>query len=335
MTAGSPAKRLRHSLIDSWRLRSLAYRLLSSKALAGFGPYRAWYRSRIALEQRSRLDQPRVVSVETTNACNAACVMCGHRLMKRPQGRMTWNLYKKIVDQAKGWDLETFYLSGFGEPLLDPELAARVSYARRAGIVNTAIVTNASLLSRERAADLARAGLARVHLSVDAATPGAFSRLRPGLDFERVMENIENLIALRPRPTVVLQLVLVDQEPDEVRRVIRRFRGRVERLTVRQAQDWAGRVKLRPKEFTPHLSASGAWPPCRYLWDQMNVYWDGTVPACCLDYEAQQPLGDASRQSLSEIWTGPALADLRQKHNAGRRDLVPLCRRCRYFSVWW
>jgi MoaA/NifB/PqqE/SkfB family radical SAM enzyme len=327
--------RLRRSLIDSWRLRSLAYRLLSSQALAGFWPYRACYRRRIAREQRARLEHPRVVSVETTNACNASCAMCGHRLMRRPQGRMEWKLYQRVVEQVKGWGLESFYLSGYGEPLLDTELADRVSLARRAGIGNTAIVTNASLLDGRRAAELARAGLARVHLSIDAATPQAYARMRPGLDFGQVMENVERLLAMRPRPAVVLQLVLVDQGPDEVRKVIRRFRGRVDRLTVRQAQSWAGRVSLRTREFTPHLAASAAWPPCRYLWDQLNVYWDGTVPACCLDYEAEQPLGDAARQDLAAIWSGPALADLRERHGAGRRDLIPLCRRCGYFSVWW
>ncbi len=327
--------RLRRRLIDSWRLRSLTYRLLSSDALAGFSPYRVWYRRRIANEQRARSGHPRVVSVETTNACNAACVMCGHRLMRRLQGRMEWNLFKRIVEQVKGWNLESFYLSGYGEPLLDPELADRVSMARRAGIENTAIVTNASLLDGQRADELTRAGLARVHLSIDAASPQTFSRLRPGLDFGQVMENVERLLEMRPRPAVVLQLVLVDQGPDEVRKVIRRFRDRVDRLTVRQAQSWAGRVKLSPREFTPHLKASAAWPPCRYLWDQLNIYWDGTVPACCLDYEAEQPLGDAGRQDLAAIWSGPALADLRAKHSAGRRDLIPLCRRCGYFSVWW
>lgn len=329
------SSKLRQGLIDSWRLRSLVYRLLSSRALAGFGPYRAWYRRRIASEQRARLGQPRVVSVETTNACNAACVMCGHRLMRRAQGRMDWKLYRRVVEQVRGWRLESFYLSGYGEPLLDPELADRVSFARQAGIENTAIVTNASLLDEKRAAELVRAGLSRVHLSIDAATPEAYSRLRPGLDFGRVMDNVEGLIRMIPRPVVVLQLVLVDQGPDEVREVIGRFRGRVDRLTVRQAQSWAGRVRLQTREYTPHLAASAAWPPCRYLWDQLNVYWDGTVPACCLDYEAEQPLGDARLQDLAAIWSGPALTDLREKHGAGRRDLIPLCRRCGYFSVWW
>ncbi|HBE73252.1 MAG TPA: hypothetical protein DDW31_04055 [candidate division Zixibacteria bacterium] len=326
---------LRRRVIDSPHWRGLAYRALSSAPLNRSTIYRALYRRRIVRQQKDRRGFPRVVSVESTSACNASCVMCGHRIMKRPVGRMSWGLYKNIVDQARGWPLETFFLSGFGEPLLDPGLAAKAAYAREAGVANTAIVTNASLLTPDRAAELRDAGLGRIHLSLDAASPAAYSRLRPGLDFGRVMENIDGLLRMRPRPAVVLQLVLVDQGPAEVRAVIERFRGRVERLTIRQAQDWAGRVALKTAAYSPHLSFRGHWPPCRYLWDQLNVCWDGTVPACCLDFEAEQPLGNARRQSLEEIWLGPVLGGLRKKHDAGRRGSIPLCRRCRYFPVWW
>ncbi len=326
---------LRRAVIDSWRLRDLAYRALSSRSLNRSAIYRALYRRRIESVQRVRAGHPRVLSVETTNACNASCVMCGHRLMRRPVGRMSWELYKNIVEQARGWPLETFYLSGYGEPLLDPDLPRRAAHAREAGIGCTAIVTNASLLAPERAAELQDAGLARVHLSIDAASPETYSRLRPGLDFGRVMANVESLLRMRPRPQVVLQLVLLDQKPAEVREVVRRFRGRVDRLTVRQAQDWAGRVKFGSGAYSPHLASRGYWPPCLYLWDQLNVYWDGTVPVCCLDYEADQPLGSAADLGLLEIWQGQVLADIRENHNAGRRDTVSLCRRCRYFPVWW
>ncbi len=329
------AEALRDRIIASWRLRSWSYRLLSSPSLNRLPLYRRLYGRRIALRQARGRQYPQVVSVETTNACNAACTMCGHRLMQRRKGRMSWELYRDIISQIKSWPLKTLFLSGFGEPLLDPDLAARVEYANKSGLGPLAIFTNASLLDRARTEELHRAGLKRLHLSLDAASPQTFARLRPGLDYHRTMANIEDLLSLSPRPQVFLQLVIVDQGPEEIRRLMALFQGRVERLLVRQAQDWAGRVKFLASGFSPHLVSHPWWPPCHYLWEQLNIYWDGTVPSCCLDYEAAQPLGGAAGQSLSEIWHGPLLREIREKHNAGRRDHLPLCRRCRYFSVWW
>ncbi|OGF17805.1 MAG: hypothetical protein A2509_04775 [Candidatus Edwardsbacteria bacterium RIFOXYD12_FULL_50_11] len=94
-------------------------------------------------------------------------------------------------------------------------------------------------------------------------------------------------------------------------------------------------MPLPDREHSSHLVEREHWPPCRYLWEQLNIYWDGTVPVCCLDYEARQTVGNAQTDALASIWQGAALGGLRQKHNAGQRDQLSLCRHCRYFSVWW
>jgi len=326
---------LRHWIIDSRRPRQLALRLLSSSWLSHCPPYQEVYRTWIRSRQRGYLGRPDILSLETTNACNARCLMCGHRLMKRPVGFMSPELYGRILEQLPAWDLKTLYLSGFGEPLLDETLPDKISQARPRTKAEIAIVSNGSLLTREMARNLSAAGLDRIHLSLDGANPKTFSRLRPGLDFHQVIDNIQGLLDLSCRPRVIIQVVMVDQPSKDLEELRRTFRGRVDRLIFRQAQDWAGRVALKVKAYSPHLSAAGSAPPCRYLWDQMNIYWNGIVPSCCLDYEARQPLGDANTQSLADIWQGARLQSIRQKHNAGLRDQLPLCRHCGYFSVWW
>lgn len=322
-------------VIDSRRPRQLAYRLLSSAWLSHCLTYQEVYRLWIRHRQRHGLAHPETLSLETTNACNARCLMCGHRLMRRPVGFMSSELFHRILEQLSGWDLKTLYLSGFGEPLLDRKLPDKISLARSRTKAEIAIVTNGSLLTDEMAGRLSEAGLDRIHLSLDGANSEAFSRLRPGLDFRQVLDNIEGLLARPRRPRVIMQVVMVDQSPADMEEIERRFGRRVDRLTFRQAQDWAGRVELKVRAYSPHLSSASAWPPCRYLWDQLNIYWDGTVPSCCLDYEARQPLGNANVQSLEDIWQGARLQAVRQKHNTGRRHQLPLCRHCRYFSVWW
>ncbi|HTY08996.1 MAG TPA: SPASM domain-containing protein, partial [Candidatus Edwardsbacteria bacterium] len=220
-------------------------------------------------------------------------------------------------------------------PLCDPHLAQRVGLARRAGIKRIGTVTNAALLDRAAAAELTAAGLGLVHISLDGASRDTYNRLRVNLDFDAVAANIDGLLALRPRPAVHIQMVLFEQNRADAARIRQRWGGRAERVIVRQAQDWAGQVEIPAPAYTPHLRRRNSWPPCRYLWDQLNVSWDGTVPLCCLDYEAAQVIGDAVRQPLAGIWAGDALRGIRERHNKGARDDVPLCRRCGYYSVWW
>ncbi|MCU0606504.1 MAG: SPASM domain-containing protein [Candidatus Edwardsbacteria bacterium] len=316
-------------------LRGIGYRLLASPIVGRNRIYRACYAGRIASVQRRGLSFPRVVAIEGTNRCNAACVMCGHRTMRRAQGVMAWPLYQRLIAQLRGTPVETVLLSGFGEPLCDPDLVRRVAAAKAAGLPRVGIVTNAALLAPPAAGALAAAGLDLVHVSLDGASAATYGRLRPGLDFDIVTANLDYLLGLRPRPAVHIQMTLFEENRRDARLLERRWRGRAERLIFRQAQDWAGQVDIPAPAYSPHLRDSDAVPPCRYLWNQINIYWDGTVPLCCLDFEAAQPVGDAARQTLADIWQGPALQAIRGRHQEGRRGEVPLCRGCRYFPVWW
>ena len=43
-------------------------------------------------------DFPPVVRLETTNACNARCIICPHRDMRRPIVTMSSELYTRLID---------------------------------------------------------------------------------------------------------------------------------------------------------------------------------------------------------------------------------------------
>ena len=40
---------------------------------------------------------PELIYIETTNICNAKCIMCPHVKMKRPQGFMSQQMFKKAI----------------------------------------------------------------------------------------------------------------------------------------------------------------------------------------------------------------------------------------------
>ena len=75
--------------------------------------------------------------------------------------------------------------------------------------------------------------------------------------------------------------------------------------------------------------------PCRFLWTDLVINWNGEVPACCQDYEGSMVVGDANLLSLKEIWNGRLLQNLRTKHLENKMDQIPLCKVCDYRSVWW
>jgi hypothetical protein len=58
------------------------------------------------------------------------------------------------------------------------------------------------------------------------------------------------------------------------------------------------------------------------------VQVDGTVNVCCFDYDGAMVVGDLTRQTFSEIYSGAELARIRELHASGQADQLPLCRVC-------
>ncbi|MEI7905183.1 MAG: radical SAM protein, partial [Candidatus Firestonebacteria bacterium] len=82
---------------------------------------------------------PRIVAIEPTSLCNLKCTMCpvhssGGKENKRAAGMMKFGLYKRIINQLPEKEKVNLVLHGYGEPLLHPEIAEMVAYAKKAGI---------------------------------------------------------------------------------------------------------------------------------------------------------------------------------------------------------
>ncbi|MGH7589784.1 MAG: SPASM domain-containing protein, partial [Gemmatimonadota bacterium] len=56
--------------------------------------------------------------------------------------------------------------------------------------------------------------------------------------------------------------------------------------------------------------------------------WDGTVSPCPQDWYGELFLGDARRQTLMEIWNGPAMVDLRKKMRTRDVGCLSPCNGC-------
>lgn len=327
---------LRERVKMSAVFRELFYKLLKTKSLNGNSFYNYFYRRRIKRIISAHEEFPKTVAVESSAYCNSRCIMCPSSTMSRKKGIMSWSRFADIADECAEHGVQKLYLSGFGESLLDKGLEEKVSYAHSRG-VNTSIVTNASLLDRSRALGLIEAGLDEVNVSLDGASADVYNRIRVGLDFDSVVENVRTLASARRggRPRIQIEMVLLGSNSSQIPALRREWARVADSILVRQPQDWLKSVSLDPVVYTPHRGREGAWPPCIYPFTQLSVYWDGTVPVCCLDYDAEGSVGVQGSESLYAIWHGEKLKSCREKHLTRKGNLPPPCDRCSYFSVWW
>lgn len=286
---------------------------------------------------RKQLPFPRWIIVENTNRCNANCAICPHGEMTRPATTMPMALFERIVAEAAPHRqaIDKFVLFLHGEPLLDELLPARIAAARRAGIPHLQLSTNASLLDAETGRQLVAAGLDELIISIDGATAAGYGASRRGLDLARVEANAERFLANRGAVKVIVRMIEFAGNAAEAEQFRRRWADRGAEVVVEPAHNWGGaREGLRPGP-----GPDGQFP-CHSPWAGMVILADGTVPLCCLDYDAKVKLGDLNRQTILEVWRSPAAEALRRAHLERDYRDYPSCAACSYtydypHPDWW
>src|SRR5689334_21818239 len=127
---------------------------------------------------------PSVCHFSITNACNARCAFCSFAHDRLPAESRRWVTLADAKDACDILRRNGFRIVHFngGEPLVHRDLTAMVAHATRIGMM-TVLDTNGALLTQARIDALADAGLAKVCISIDAASRAVHDSNRgiPGL----------------------------------------------------------------------------------------------------------------------------------------------------------
>ncbi|MBF0166150.1 MAG: radical SAM protein [Alphaproteobacteria bacterium] len=276
--------------------------------------------------RKSAAFYPQMISTEITNHCNLDCIMCPHGKMTREVGVMPLELFKKIIDEVAG-KTELVYLYGLGESTLVKNFPEYAQYAKAKGL-STCLSTNATALTEDRARDLVSCGVDQLILAIDGSSAESYESVRRGADFERTLQNCRTLLQAkkqaRSKLHVVVQLILQDANQNDVQYQKDCFTadeiGQIDVFRIKPLFD----TFVAPKDIEYKRT------PCYFLWNMMAISWTGKVQFCCFDYDATQPLGDVSQQSVAEVWHDQAIRQARQTHRERRHGDISLCKGCSF-----
>jgi radical SAM protein with 4Fe4S-binding SPASM domain len=112
--------------------------------------------------------------------------------------------YKSILDEL-GPELDIVEFSGIGEPLMHPQFKEFVLYARQQyppSKLKLQLVSNGSLLTDDTIDLLIEQEFAQVWISVNAATAKTYSKLMPGLDFNKLIKQTKKLREARDKASL-------------------------------------------------------------------------------------------------------------------------------------
>ena len=273
---------------------------------------------------------PEIVQIESTNICNAKCVFCPRDEMHRAQGVMSRELFRKVVDECAALGITHVRMHNYGEAFLDRYLAEKVKYAKDKGIKEVGMISNGSLITEKVARAIVEAGLDAINISVDAGGKEVFDRTRIGLNYDKVIANIERLVRIRTElgrvhPKLILSFVRQNNSADE-QAFIEHWRGTADKIHITELHNWAGTLNHE----------SDVNYPCYRPWLTFTVLWDGRVSLCCADFDGRTVLGDLNTHTIREIWNSDAYRAVRREHlESGGPDVCRACDLPRKDSPLW
>jgi radical SAM protein with 4Fe4S-binding SPASM domain len=288
---------------------------------------------------------PVTISIEPTTACNLRCPECpsGLRAFSRPTGNLQADFFRQTIDSLYR-DLTYLIFYFQGEPYIHPQFLDMVSYASRKGIY-TITSTNGHFLNDENARKTVESGLSRLIISVDGTTQEVYEQYRVGGKLENVLQGARNVVKWKKAlgastPHVIFQFLVVrpnEHQIPEIKRLAAEIGVDEVKLKTAQVYDYENGNPLIPtisKYARYRQDADGKWQVknrllnhCWKLWHACVISWDGRVAPCCFDKDLQHQLGDLRRQSLREIWKGPAYDHFRRQLLKGR-DQIDICTNC-------
>lgn len=294
-----------------------------------------------------RSETPVVYNIETTNACNMRCEMCPRTtLMTRPVETMDMTVFARVAEQLRPhserewqeWEAfvqrsygispddmgenhfflyiipKVLVLHGYGDPLLDGQMAERIAVLTEKGIPSY-FSCNPANIRVERCLELFRNGLGYIKFSIESTDDQRHQEIRgKASNFSEAYRKIGQLLELKERhncATVIVITMLNLYKPwqeEEYRKLLEAFRGCAVYIYLKsQDQQWY-QNRRRP-------TGSLHWQEfCQFPWSSMTIKSNGEVVMCVEDYNNEIILGDARCQSLWEIWNSDAYRKFRHDH---------------------
>jgi len=286
---------------------------------------------------------PLNIRIEPTNFCNLKCVMCPQSIpIQRQKGYMDIELYKKIIKEIRNFSFPTnviLYLGG--ESLLHREFIQMVEIAKKAGLF-VELNTNATLLDENFAVKLLNNNIDTLTFSFDDVDKEVYENMRVNASYDRTLQNIVNFLKLKKTlrkktPFIIIASLKLLNENEYIDnrllpQVSENFKEYFKHLPVdlikcNWAHGWAGDFKQKGYYHykTNRIDFNG---DCYLVWRDITISWDGKVLACCYDLHGDIILGDLNKESITHVWNGEAMVNLRKKLvKKDINDLV-LCKNC-------
>ena len=272
-------------------------------------------------------EYPLLIDLELASICNLKCPMCYTITPEFKQqvtkGFMDADLFKKIIDEVAG-HVYAVRLSFRGEALLHKNFVDFAQYAKSSGIREVSSLTNGAKLKGNYLESVISSGIDWITISID-GTGETYEKIRRPIKFPHIVSNLKEINDFKTKnrmekPVVKVQGIwpAVKEDPELYYNT---FKPIADLVAFNPLIDYLRKDEdiLYEDDFS-----------CPQLYQRIVIGSDGKVMMCSNDEDGEVIIGNATTQTIHEIWHSEKLHKLREQHSSGNFKEISPCKKCYY-----
>lgn len=278
---------------------------------------------------------PTHLQIEPTNQCNLRCPVCHVVTDPKPQGRIRFGDFCRIIDEV-GDSLLVLNLWGWGEPFLNPDIFAMIRYAKAKGI-HVVTSTNGHFLENSDDADrLLDAAPDVLIVALDGADKATYEKYRRNGNWERVLAGLRLIVDRRAErgsryPRINLRMLLTKDNESQVSamQALAQAIG-VDVLSFKTLNSFDnptyGETLIPTDQAYRRFAYDNTGKPirvenrCKKPWNHPAIYRDGTLVLCDYYTGGEFALGNVLKGgTFRQLWFGEEYRRVRRRFAAGER----------------
>ena len=293
---------------------------------------------------------PLFLHIELNQTCNYKCPHCiiGNpdevSKLYNKEENLTFEQYKKIVDEGSEYDCPSITAQGDNEPFLIKNMEEYIYYAHKKGFIDIMTNTNGSPITPKRSQQILDSGLTRLRFSLDAFTDKTYKEVRVGaIDLEKVKKNIFTFLELKEKggyklPVVGVSFCKLKNNQHELEEFKNYWKDKVDLVSVQTfvppTQNKKAYLDFYPEDqFYDEENRNFR---CNQPFQRIQIRNHEMFPCCyslvmggkgTKNYK-NFVLGNINDTSIYDAWNSPKMKELRKIQIEGKFKKNPTCAMC-------
>lgn len=296
---------------------------------------------RTDLAHQLPLQQPHVILLDPSSSCNLRCKFCptgDPNLINqtgRFQGQFPLELFKKFISDIDTLPnpLSILRLYKEGEPLLNKNLIEFIRIAKFSNISRVDTTTNGLLLNKALSERLIESGIDQINVSLNGLNQAHYKHFtQRTLNVDKLIEEIMYLCSISGDTLIYIKCIKEHLTSVEQSEFLALFSGHADKVFLEGLQpNWPNFNfdYIDPNYSTGHYGQELVQRNvCPFIFYMMVINSDGSVSACVQDWNHTLIVGDIKLCSVSSIWNGKILNQMRHDHLSFRKSCYQNCSNC-------